>query len=158
MAKQVISFHYTLTDKNGKKIDSSVGNTPVMFLEGIGQIIPGLEKILVVLDKGDKKIVTVPYPEAYGAYDQTLISQVPREQFPVKEVQVGDMFKVGKAEDYRVVTVIEVKDAEVVLDGNHPLAGQDLTFAVEIMERRDATAEEMTHGHAHGPHGHSHDH
>jgi len=124
----------------------------------VGQIIPGLEAVLILLEKGATKTVTIPHREAYGAYDQTLISRVPREQFPVKEVQVGDMFKIGKDEEQRIVTVIEVTAAEVILDGNHPLAGQDLTFAVEIMERRDATVDELAHGHAHGPHGHSHEH
>ncbi len=156
MVKQVISFHYRLTDKKGQEIDSSVGADPLMFLEGGGQIIPGLEKFLITLQAGDKKEITVPYQEAYGAYDQILISQVPRDRFPAQEIKIGDMFQVGKESHQQIVMVIDISDSLVTIDANHPLAGQDLTFAVEIVSRRDAMTEEILHGHAHGPHGHGH--
>ncbi len=160
MTKQVISFHYTLTDKTGKTHDTSRGtsrgNEPLTFLQGSGQIIPGLETALISLEKGSKKNITVPYAEAYGSYDQALIYEVPRNKFPNKQIQVGDMFQIEKDTHDQVVTVIEISEERVVLDANHPLAGKDLTFAVEIMDIRPATPQEMSHGHVHGHGGHHH--
>jgi len=133
MAKQVITFHYTLTDKSGKTIDSSLNEDPLALLEGGGQIIPALESALLALKVGDKKNITVPYIEAYGAYDQSLVYQVPRNKLPSQEVKAGDMFQVGKNDHYQVVTVVDVSEIQVTVDANHPLAGQDLNFAVAIM-------------------------
>lgn len=107
---RVVSFHYTLTDVAGKVIDSSKGKEPLAYIEGSGAIIPGLERQITGLKKGDKKKLGVPAAEAYGARK----------------------------------------------DGSHPLAGVDLTFNIEITDARAATAEEISHGHAHGEHGHSH--
>ena len=156
MVKQVITFHYTLTNKEGKTIDSSRSGNPLIFLEGSGQIIPGLETAIATLIKGDKKNITVPYGQAYGPHDETQIFHVPRSKFPSKEIKVGDMFQIGKDHDYKVVTVVELSDNEVTVDANHPLAGKDLDFAVEIIDRREATPEEITHGHVHGAGGHDH--
>jgi len=139
MAKQVITFHYTLTDKSGKTIDSSRDGEPLAFLEGAGQIIPGLENALLLLKLGDRKDLKIPYIEAYGPYDQTLVYQVPLSKLPSDQTKVGDMFQVGKNDHYQVVTVVEVSEMQVTVDANHPLAGQDLNFAVEIMATRDAT-------------------
>ncbi len=143
MQKHVITFHYTLTDKKGEQIDSSRGQNPLIFLEGSGQIIPGLETQMVNLKKGDKKKIHVPHQDAYGAYDQTLVIAVERQKFPSKEIKVGDMFEIGENARYQVVTVVEVNETNITIDGNHPLAGQDLDFDVEIMDIREATPEEM---------------
>lgn len=156
MAHQVISFHYTLTDQSGKQLDSSRGVQPLTFLSGVGQIIPGLEKVLVEMKAGDKKVVIVPHPEAYGVFDQSLIHRVSRSQLPVQEIKLGDVFATGEGETYREVMVVEMTDEFVVLDGNHPLAGKDLTFDVEITTIRQASAEEISHGHVHGEGGHHH--
>ncbi len=156
MSQQVISFHYTLTDKNGKKHDSSRDGEPLTFLVGSGHIIPGLEKALIPLKKGDQKEIKVPYAEAYGAYDQALIYEVGLDKFKNEKIKVGDMFQIGKGDAYQVVTVVEISDAKVTLDANHPLAGKDLTFDVEITEKREATPEEISHGHVHGHGGHHH--
>ncbi len=156
---QVITFHYTLTDKRGQMLDTSRNGAPFTFLQGSGQIIPGLETALIVLTVGDRKTVNVPYQQAYGAYDQRLIYQVTRNRLPSENVKVGDMFEIStEGGSFRIVTVVEIKESDVVLDGNHPLAGQDLTFEVEIMNMRAATAEEISHGHIHGEHGHDHHH
>ncbi len=152
----VINFHYTLTDKDGKLLDTSRKGEAFAFLQGSGQIIPGLESALAALNMGDRKTIEVPYLQAYGAYDQKLIFQVARERLPAEKVNIGDMFEVGEGAAFRVVTVVQVNEKEVVLDGNHPLAGKDLTFDVEIMGVRPATAEEIAHGHAHGEGGHHH--
>ena len=154
--QQVITFHYNLKDKSGKIIDSSDGGEPIAFLEGSGQIIKGLEKILITLNKGDKKEAEVPYQEGYGAYDQNLIYKIPRSKFPPGPVKVGDMFQISNKEgSSRVVTIVDLSETEATLDANHPLAGENLFFNIEIVDRRDATAEEISHGHAHGP-GHDH--
>ncbi len=158
MDNQVISFHYTLKDEKGGVIDSSRNSHPMSFLVGRSQIIPGLEKILVTLQKGDKREVAIAAADAYGAYDKALVREFPRNKFPKKEIQVGQVFQIGQGENHRVATVTAVSDAHVTLDANHPLAGKDLNFEVEMMEMREATVEEVVHGHAHGEGGHGHGH
>jgi FKBP-type peptidyl-prolyl cis-trans isomerase SlyD len=156
MANHVISFHYTLTDNTGKQLDSSKGSSPLTFLSGVGQIIPGLEKILIDMKQGDHKTVNVPHQEAYGSFDQNRIYKVQRAQLPSPEVKVGDVFATGEGASYQEVMVVEVQGDNVTLDGNHPLAGKDLTFDVEITSTRVATPEELSHGHVHGEGGHHH--
>ena len=149
----VISFHYRLTDKSGKQIDASQEGRPLIFLAGSGQIIPGLESVLIAMDVTQKKTVTVPAKDAYGEYNDKLIYKVKRSQLPKLDLAIGDMFEVGGGEEYMPVGVTAIDGDDVTLNGNHPLAGQDLTFAVEIVEKRPATAEEITHGHPHGQGG-----
>ena len=156
MSKKVISFHYTLHDTAGKMHDTSQNREPLMFLEGSGHIIPGLETQLVLLEKGDKKKINVSYQEAYGSYDQTLIFTASKKEFPSEQVKVGDIFQVEQGDRLQIVTVIEVKDDEVILDANHPLAGKELVFDIEIIDKREATPEEIAHGHVHGAGGHHH--
>ena len=156
MAQKVISFHYTLTDPAGRKLDSSDGRAPMTFLEGGHQIIPGLESELVKLKAGEKKQVTVKAADAYGKMKPEMIVEVPREKLPAKEIKVGDRFRAGPDQHAPAVIVTKVSEKTVTIDGNHPLAGLDLTFAVEITASRDATADELAHGHAHGPEGHNH--
>ena len=156
-SKKVVSFHYTLKDSAGKVLESSNGDEPLSYLEGVGQIIPGLESALQGLKKGDKKNVNVKAAEAYGEVDQDMVVQVPRAQIPKKDVVVGDRFHADSGGGHtQVVVVTGVTDSHITVDGNHPLAGQDLNFEVEITDVRDATADEMAHGHAHGPGGHHH--
>jgi len=150
MSNQVISFEYVLTAKGGQVIDASAKGKPLIFISGLGQIIPGLENILLGMEPSEKKTVTVEAKEAYGLHDDRLIYKVDRSKLPSTEIKVGDMFEVGQAERYSPVTITAINDAEVTLDGNHPLAGEDLTFAVEIVDKRDATEEELSHGHIHG--------
>ena len=157
MAQKVVSFHYTLKDTAGKVLESSVGDEPLSFLEGVGQIIPGLESAMQGLRKGDKKSVQVKAAEAYGERELDLIVQVPRAQIPKPDVAVGDRFHADSGHGHtQVVVVTAVNDTHVTVDGNHPLAGQDLHFDVEVIEVREATKDEVEHGHAHGPGGHNH--
>ena len=156
MTAKVISFHYTLTDPSGKKLDSSEGDEPLSFLEGAGQIIPGLEAALSKLKAGEKKQVKVVAKDAYGNRDDKKVVEVPLEQLPKKDVKIGDMFQTGQDHHSPPVTVIKVTSKHATLDANHPLAGIDLTFDIEITEIRDATSEEVDHGHAHGAGGHHH--
>jgi FKBP-type peptidyl-prolyl cis-trans isomerase SlyD len=158
MKTQVVSFHYTLKDKTGQTIESSQKSAPVMYLEGSGQIIPGLEAAMQSMKPGDTKEIFVASDQAYGAHDQNLIVTLPHSQLPKGDkIEVGQQFR-GESADghHQVFTVTEVTDTDVTMDGNHPLAGQDLTFNVEIIEKRDATDEELEHGHAHGADGHHH--
>ena len=157
MQQKVVSFHYTLKDAKAQTLESSFGEEPLSYLEGVGQIIPGLEDALKGLKPGDKKSVHVAAAQAYGEFSKELVVEVPKEQIPKKDVEVGDRFHAdsggGQAQ---MVVVTKVTDSHVTVDGNHPLAGQDLNFDVEISEVRDATADEVQHGHAHGPGGHNH--
>lgn len=156
-APKVVSFHYTLKDKQGNVLESSFGDEPLVFMEGVGQIIPGLESAIMGLKKGEKKSVEVKAEDAYGEYEKELVVQVPRAQIPKKDVAVGDRFHADSGQGHtQVVVVTAVDDAHVTVDGNHPLAGQDLSFDVEVTDVRDATAEEVEHGHAHGAGGHHH--
>jgi FKBP-type peptidyl-prolyl cis-trans isomerase SlyD len=158
MASRVVSFHYTLKNKDGQTLDSSQGGKPMTYLEGSGGIIPGLESELEKMKSGDKKKVEVKAAEAYGEYDKRLLMDVPRTNFPEDaKISVGDQFRADMpGGPSPVFTVKKISDQSVSLDGNHPLAGQDLFFDVEITQIRDATAEEVAHGHAHGEHGHGH--
>jgi FKBP-type peptidyl-prolyl cis-trans isomerase SlyD len=157
MTQQVIGFHYTLKDKDGNLIDSSEGQTPLLYLEGSGQIIPGLEKELTALPVGDKKSVEIKASDAYGEVIQDLRITVQKTQFPEdKEIAVGDQFQVNDEPNAPVFTVMSIEGDDVNIDGNHPMAGHDLFFDVEITEKREATQEELDHGHAHGAGGHHH--
>lgn len=153
MGARVISFHYTLTDPEGNQLDSSQGGDPLSYLEGSGRIIPGLESALSELKQGDKREVRIAAKEAYGERSTDNVFEVPIAKLPTDEVNVGDRFRAGEEAHAPVVTVTRVEDDQVTLDGNHPLAGVDLTFDVEIMGIREATDEEIEHGHVHGPGG-----
>lgn len=156
MAQRVISFHYTLTDPNGQVLDSSSGGEPLTFLEGLGQIIPGLEKQLKNLKVKDKQKISVPANEAYGPHKAEFVFEVPLDQLPAQGVKIGDNLRAGNENEEHILTVTGITPTHAILDGNHPLAKIDLTFDVEITEMRDATEEELAHGHAHGAHGHHH--
>ena len=153
MTRHVITFHYTLTDKAGKILDQSEKGRPLIFLSGSGQIIPGLESILTAMDTGAKTTVTVPAKDAYGAHNSQMIHKVARKELPSQDIRVGEMFEVGQGGQFFPVTITAIDGDQITLDGNHPLAGQDLTFAVEIAAKRPATADEISHGHAHGASG-----
>ena len=154
---KVVTLHYTLKDSSGKTLESSFGDEPMSYLEGVGQIIPGLENALRGVKKGDKKNVTVTARDAYGEHEKELIVQVPRAHMPKKEIEIGEQFHAqGPDGAPAMVTVTAVDADHVTVDGNHPLAGQALTFDVEVIDVRDATKEEITHGHSHGPGGHHH--
>jgi len=153
MSNQVMSFDYILTAKGGKVIDASTKGKPLIFISGLGQIIPGLENVLLQMEPAQKKTVTIEAKEAYGIHDDRLIYKVDRSKLPNADIKVGDMFEVGEGDNFSPVTITAINGEEVTLDGNHPLAGEDLTFAVEIVEKRPATKEELAHGHVHGAGG-----
>ncbi len=149
--KLVVSMHYTLTDNDGNTLDTSDGAEPLAYLHGAGNIIPGLEKALVGKVVGDSMKVTVEPSEAYGEIVPELMQTVPRELFQgVDEIVPGMSFEAeGEGGQVQRVVVKDVTDSEVVVDANHPLAGMTLNFDVSIVDIRDATEEEVSHGHAH---------
>ncbi len=154
----VVSFHYTLTDSEGKQLDqSNEERGPLTYLHGAGNIIPGLEKQLEGKSVGDKLTAKVPAAEAYGERSDNLIQELPANMFTgVEKVEVGMEFQAQTEQGTQIVRVAGVDGDTVTIDANHPLAGVDLNFDVEVTEVRDATEEEVSHGHVHGPEGHEH--
>ncbi len=149
----VVTIHYTLKDDADKVIDSSSGGEPLAYLHGHGNIIPGLERELAGKSVGDRLQVRVPAAEGYGEYDRALVQQVPRRVLKgIGDLRVGLRLQAG----HQAVTVTHIAGDMVTLDGNHPLAGQNLHFDVEITAVRAATEEELAHGHVHGAGGHHH--
>ncbi|PKM08837.1 MAG: peptidylprolyl isomerase [Gammaproteobacteria bacterium HGW-Gammaproteobacteria-5] len=153
----VATFHYTLTDDAGTVIDSSSGREPLAYLHGAGNIVPGLERAMTGRTVGDSFTVDVVPEEGYGVRHEGLIQVVPRSAFQgVDTLEVGMQFQANSNQGPMSVVISALSGDEVTVDGNHPLAGQTLHFAVEITEVRAATDEETEHGHVHGAHGHDH--
>ncbi len=153
----VVTLHYTLKDNDGNIIDQSDDGS-FLYLHGAMNIIPGLENALAGKSAGDEFSVSVSPEEGYGEKDPERIQEVPKEMFEnADEITPGVQFHAqGPDGNAVVVTVIEVKDEAVVIDGNHALAGVDLNFSVSVVDVREATEEEVSHGHVHGEHGHQH--
>ena len=147
----VVSIHYTLTGEDGEVIDSSDGGEPLTYLAGAGNIIPGLERELEGCVKGDKKQVVVQPADGYGEFAEELIQTLPREAFSgIEKIDVGMEFQAQSPEgDAQYVVVKEVADDGITIDGNHELAGQVLKFDVAVESVREATEEEIDHGHVH---------
>jgi FKBP-type peptidyl-prolyl cis-trans isomerase SlyD len=152
----VVNFNYTLTNAAGDVLDKSQGE-PLVYLHGAHNIVPGLENAMLGKQIGDKFKVTVEPEEAYGEYQAEMVQEVPRNMFQgVDDITVGMQFQAQTDDGVQVVTVKDVTPELVIVDANHPLAGQALTFDVEVVAIRAATAEELEHGHAHGIGGHHH--
>jgi len=147
----VVSIHYTLTNKAGEKLDSSIGAEPLSYLHGKGNIIPGLEKALNDSSVGDKLTVTIEPEDAYGERNNEQIQVVDKEMFQgVDNLEVGMQFQADSSTGPAVVTITAIEDDKITIDGNHPLAGEQLTFEVEVTEIRPATESELENGHIHG--------
>lgn len=157
-APRVIAFNYVLKNKAGDLLDASEPNQPLPFLEGQQQIIPALERVLALMSEGDKKNVELAAKDAYGDFRQDMVMEVPKQELAHLNIEIGSHLQLQLDKQVRVVKVAKITDSTVTLDGNHPLAGVDLVFDVEVVLVRPATAEEMRHGHAHGLHGHAHHH
>lgn len=154
----VVTLDYTLTDEDGEILDSSEGDEPLVYLHGHGDIVPGLERALNGHQVGDQVDVDVSPEDGYGDWDEDLVDVVGKEDFDdPEELEVGAQFEVDTDEGVRVATVIEMEGEDITVDLNHPLAGMNLHFAVKVLDVRAASAEELEHGHVHGPHGHEHD-
>ncbi|MEZ7934056.1 MAG: peptidylprolyl isomerase [Sulfurospirillum sp.] len=152
---QVVSIHYELRNvDNGEILDSNINAAPLSFIVGKGQIIPGLEEKIKDLKVGEKADIKVAAVDAYGVYDDNAVQTLPKEQFAGLELQVG-MTLYGQGEHGETVQVIvkNFNDETVEIDFNHPLAGKDLLFAINVVEVRDATADEILNGYVGGGHG-----
>jgi len=154
---KVVAIDYTLTDAKGAMIDSSSNHGPLYYIQGIGNLIPGLEKELEGKKAGDNIKVKIDAKDGYGERNDSLCQDVPKAQFESTEaLEVGMQFEVETEQGELVVSVTKINGDTVTVDGNHPLAGVELHFDVTIKEIRDASAEELAHGHVHGPGGHHH--
>lgn len=154
---KVVHIEYTLKDDDGDVIDSSVGHDPLPYLHGSGSIVPGLEAALEGRVLGDTINVTVAPGDGYGDHDPELVHMATRAQFGgADDIEVGMQFRADEDGGGDVVTVVAVEGENITLDGNHPLAGVTLHFEVKVMGVRDATAEELAHGHPHPGDGHHH--
>ena len=155
--QKVVTLHYTLTDNEGRVIDQSEDGS-FAYLHGASNIIPGLENALSGKSAGEELSVAVSPEDAYGNRDESMLQQVPKNMFEdTDQIAVGTQFHAqGPNGEMLVVTVMEVQEEHVLVDGNHPLAGVVLNFDVKIIDVRDASEEEVDHGHVHGPEGHHH--
>jgi len=152
---KVVSIDYTLTDDKGAVIDTSEGRGPLSYLQGAGNIIPGLENALEGKAEGDSLTVSIAPADGYGERDDSLTQEVPRHLFDTSDVEVGMQFQTQSESGAHVVTVVGVTDEAVTVDANHPLAGENLNFDVKVVGVRDASEEELEHGHVHdGSHDH----
>ncbi|SEE61110.1 FKBP-type peptidyl-prolyl cis-trans isomerase [Pseudomonas coleopterorum] len=157
-ANKAVSIEYTLTNDAGEVIDSSAGGAPLVYLQGAGNIIPGLEKALEAKQVGDDLDVAIEPEDAYGEYAAELVSTLSRSMFEgVDELEVGMQFHASAPDgQMQIVTIRDLDGDDVTVDGNHPLAGQRLHFKVKVVDIRDASQEEVAHGHVHGEGGHHH--
>lgn len=155
--QKIVTLHYTLTDNEGRVIDKSEDGS-FAYLHGSRNIIPGLENALEGKSAGEELSVSVTPEEAYGVRDESMLQQIPKNMFEdTSQIAVGTQFQAqGPNGEMLVVSVMEVAEEHVVVDGNHPLAGVELNFDVIIIDVRDASEEEIEHGHVHGPEGHHH--
>src|SRR5690606_11893877 len=157
---KVVTIEYTLTDDEGDVLDSSETDGALVYLHGAGEIIPGLEDAIAGKSVGEQFQVIVPPDRGYGEYDEALIQEIDRSNFGEMqdEIEVGMEFEAEDEDGVPyVVAIVEIGDETVTVDGNHELAGMTLHFDVTVADIRDATPEELEHGHAHGP-GHEHHH
>ena len=157
-ANKAVSIEYTLTNDDGDVIDSSAGGAPLVYLQGAGNIIPGLEKALEGKAVGEELTVTVEPEDAYGEYSAELVSTLSASMFEgVDQLEVGMQFHASAPDgQMQIVTIRDLDGDDVTVDGNHPLAGQRLNFKVKVVAVRDASEEEVAHGHVHGEGGHQH--
>ncbi len=155
--EKVVAIHYTLKNNAGEVIDTSEGKEPLYYLHGFGNLIAGMEEGLEGKSKGDKFELKISPEKGYGARIEEAVQQVPMDAFGGADVKVGMQFQAsGDAGHPIVVTVTKVEDNTVTVDANHPLAGVELNFKVEVMDVREASQDEIAHGHVHGTGGHHH--
>lgn len=153
----VVSFHYELTNDAGEVLDASAPNNPLTYLHGAGNIIRGLETQLAGKSAGSELKVTVQPEDGYGLHREDLVQEVPRKAFPEPDkLEPGMQFSAQSDRGTLPVVITKVTTDSVTVDGNHPLAGKVLHFAVRIADVREASSEELAHGHVHGPGGHHH--
>lgn len=151
----VISLEYTLRVA-GEVLDTSVGDEPIQFIQGQGHIIPGLEKALYGLKPGDEKEVVLQPKDGYGEYDPDALATVDRREVAEDgELSLEEEIEIEDEEgNVSLARIVDIEGDQIVLDFNHPLAGKELAFTVTVVDLRLASADELAHGHVHGPHAH----
>lgn len=152
--RRVLAFNYVLKGSDGNILDASEQGQPLPYLEGAGQILPKLEEEIKDLKEGEKKHVKLTAEEAYGEVRENMFMDVPKEELAhLPELEIGAHLRLELSGGAHVVRVSKISETHVTLDGNHPLAGQPLAFDIEMVLVREATADEISHGHPHGLHG-----
>lgn len=156
---RVVQMHYKLTDEEGRTIDTSEGRDPLAYIQGIGNVIPGLEDALEGKSKGDKLEVTIAPEDGYGNRNEEMVQTVPKSGFKAEgdeQLIAGMQVQIETNNGPSIAMVTKIEDENVFLDLNHPLAGVTLNFDIEVVDVRASTDEEIEHGHVHGPGGHQH--
>jgi len=151
--KKAVTIHYTVKDEAGEVLDSTEGRDPMTYLHGADNVVAGLEAALEGKGVGAKVEATLTPDQAYGQRDESKVRNVPRRRIPDEKIRVGGRHRAATEVGWVVATVVAIKGDYVHIDGNHPLAGKTLHFQVEVTDVRDATEQELAHGHAHGPGG-----
>lgn len=155
--QNVVRFHYSVAEVGQAPVENSRGGEPLAILMGAGNIIPGLEKALEGKAAGDQFQVTVPADEAYGQRNEQLVQRIPKKYLPQNvTLRPGQSVVLNTQQGPRMVTILKTGMSVVDVDLNHPMAGKDLVFDIEVVEVRAASAEELAHGHVHGEGGHHH--
>ncbi len=148
--KRVVQIHYTLKDDQGEILDSSAGKSPLPYIHGVGALIPGLEKQLLGKQAGDKFTAVVAPADGYGEYDEEQVFEVPVSEFEGDdELELGMQIQLDTESGPAIATIVHMEEDVITLDLNHPLAGTTLNFEVEVIEVREATQQELDHGHVH---------
>ena len=155
---RAVVLNYIARDETGEIIDSSDEDGPIRYIHGTEDLIPGLEKALEGREQGERLTVHVPMEEAYGPRDESLVESVPRKNFQgIDEIRPGMKFQTEMDDGSpMIVTVVKVDKKSVTVDGNHPLAGKNLSFELEVVLVREASSEEIEHGHVHEGGAHLH--
>ena len=155
--RKVVSFHYTLTDETGTQLETSRERDPMAYLHGYRNIIPGLENAMAGKEAGDTFEVTIPPLEAYGERNPDSVQRISAKHFSnIRQLSPGQMVSLKTKQGPIQAVIVKIGRFNVDVDANHPLAGKTLTFDVEVIDVRDATQEEVDHGHVHGPGGVNH--
>jgi len=154
---KAVTVHYSLSNNEGEVLDSSEEGEPLSFIHGIGALLPSLERSLEGKPVGEKIIISIEPEDAYGLRDESLVHTVTRDAFgDVDKLEVGMCFQSSEGQEAEGITISRINGDQITVDGNHPLAGVVLNFDIDILSVRDATEEELKHGHIHGPDGHHH--
>ena len=156
--KKAVAIEFTLKDDAGELIETSVGKDSLWYMQGLGNLVPGLEKALEGKAKGDTIDVKLSPAEGYGVPDPKQVRKIPLRKLKAQRIQVGGRYQVQTDDGVRVVVVKAVSGDYAQVDGNHPLSGKALQFIVKVVDVRDATKDEQEHGHVHDGGGHGHEH
>ena len=156
--EKVVTIEYTLKNDSGAVLESTEGHEPMKYIHGVNPLIPKLEQALEGKSSGESFEVQIGHADAFGVRDEQNVATIPRDRLPEDApVEVGNQFQTQDAQGNPMMLIVtKVTESEVTLDGNHPYAGVDLHFSVSVKEVREATPEEIDHGHVHGPGGHQH--